>query len=189
MRTWARVFCSIRLTGKQNPIKYASQPVGDKCVWLYGAMWPGMARYGVVWHGVPGSLSWHCASIKVFSCTNGSTLINMLQNALLRCVIPPRFSHVCACMYTCVCVWYVCVSESLSFVRHCRAPWEKHILKSADMPAANRNCACKSPFPSRISWPCSLFHSHSWAKSARFSLFCYLASAGNLHARIFRSRL
>lgn len=104
MRTWARVFCSIRLTGKQNPIKYVSQPVGDKCVWLYGAMWPGMAWYGMVWHGVPGSLSWHCASIKVFSCTNGSTLINMLQNALLRCVIPLRTSHVCACMFTCVCM-------------------------------------------------------------------------------------
>lgn len=108
MRTWARVFCSIRLTGKQNPIKYASQPVGDKCVWLYG-----MARYGMVWHGVPGSLAWHCASIKVFSCTNGSTLINMLQNALLLCVIPPRSSPVCTCMYPCVCEWVTVICEAL----------------------------------------------------------------------------
>lgn len=147
-----------------------------------------VAWYGMVWHGLPGSLAWHCASIKVFSCTNGSTLINMLQNALLLFVIPPRsIQYMYMCLHIQVHV-YVYVSDCHLWgiaghpeknifwkVQTCRLKTETELANHRS-PHFALYLGLARCFP-LVGKKCKVF------------LFCYLASAGNLHARIFRSRL
>lgn len=125
-----------------------------------------VAWYGMVWHGVPRSLAWHCVSIKVFSCTNGSTLINMLQNTLLLFVIPRAPSYMFLHMYTCMCLW----------VSHChlwgiaRHP-EKNIfwkVQTCRLKTETELANHRSPSYYILAL---LVVSLSWAKSASFSFF------------------